>query len=371
VKTWFAFGSGASAFVVALTLAAGCADSPPAPVHEATFRSKVYPIDRVYRSMVGPQGNQIVRLGDAGQSELIWITGYRTRIVRADGGAADSEEFMCHSNLEFADLAAHRRTLPTTALDVPRVFTLSQGQMDVRFPDGFGVPVASGMPLLLATQVLNLNPQPERLEVVHETTIEYVRDAELVAPMEPLFQTAAQGMVLVSGDDPYFGIQQPDPELHGPGCMVGAPAGERTISDGQGREFAAHWVVPPGRQENHTLVTNWMGVPYDTTIHQIAVHVHPFAESVALRDLDTGETVFESRMTQSEGRIGLDRVQEFSSEEGIPVYADHQYELISVYDNTTDEPQDAMAVMFLYMRDRRFEKPAWVRATPAAGAGGG
>jgi len=55
--------------------------------------------------------------------------------------------------------------------------------------------------------------------------------------------------------------------------------------------------------------------------------------------------------------IGLEHVDHFSSEKGIPVYKDHEYELVTVYDNTSGQPQDSMAVMFLYMLDRDFRKP--------------
>ena len=37
-----------------------------------------------------------------------------------------------------------------------------------------------------------------------------------------------------------------------------------------------------GREVNHTPVTSLMALPFDTTIHYIAIHLHPFAESVEL-----------------------------------------------------------------------------------------
>ena len=39
------------------------------------------------------------------------------------------------------------------------------------------------------------------------------------------------------------------------------------------------------------------------------------------------------------------------SHEGIAIYPDHEYELISIYNNTSGQSQDAMAVMNIYMRD--------------------
>ena len=58
----------------------------------------------------------------------------------------------------------------------------------------------------------------------------------------------------------------------------------------------------------------------------------------------------------SAGKIGLEFVDFLSSEEGIPLYKDHEYTLISIYNNRSDEKQDAMASMFLYMLDWDFEE---------------
>jgi len=170
-------------------------------------------------------------------------------------------------------------------------------------------------------------------------------------------QRAAQGSVLVSGKDGYHGIEEGDPDVHGPGCLLGTPQSASNNRDQFGRVFASHWQVPPGREVNHSLVTQFMAVPYDTTVHFIAVHLHPFATSLTLRDLTTDTIVFRSRARGPKTGIGLDHVESFSNEEGIPIYADHEYELVSVYENTTDEVQDSMATMFLYLLDRDFVKP--------------
>ena len=87
------------------------------------------------------------------------------------------------------------------------------------------------------------------------------------------------------------------------------------------------------------------------------MHLHPFAESLTLRDLTTGRDVFRAETRSPDGRIGLERVEHFSSRKGIPIYKRHQYELVSVYDNTSGKVQDSMAVMFLYMLDKAFRKP--------------
>jgi hypothetical protein len=70
---------------------------------------------------------------------------------------------------------------------------------------------------------------------------------------------------------------------------------------------------------------------FDTTVHYIAVHLHPFAESLELVDLTTGESVFKSKARNFDDKIGLEEVEFFSSEEGLPIYKDHEYELVSTY----------------------------------------
>jgi hypothetical protein len=328
--------------------------STQSAVKNSTVLSKVFHIDKKYRSMMGPYSEQEIWLGDPESDELLWITGYQAVMVEADGETPAAQEFMCHSNLDI-DVDAHSEALKIENFSFsPRLFTLSQGQFDVVFPAGFGIPVRSSVPLDLTTQVLNLNVEGQDFEVRHRVTVSYV--AESSGGMKPLFPTSAYGLALIEGADGYFGLEKPDAEDHGPGCLVGENASDHEYEDGLGRTFSGHWVVRPGREENHTLVTRLMRIPYDTSIHYIAVHLHPFAESLLLRDLTTKETVFESRAENFEERIGLARVDSLSSAEGIPVYRDHEYELVSIYNNTTDENQDSMAVMYIYLRDLELEK---------------
>ena len=76
-----------------------------------------------------------------------------------------------------------------------RLFTLSQGQLDVHFPPGFGLPVMSNEIIDLSTQVLNLNVQDRSLDVRHKVDVEFVRDAAVARPMKPLYERALMGMV--------------------------------------------------------------------------------------------------------------------------------------------------------------------------------
>jgi hypothetical protein len=344
---------------------AACSDAAlPITTSQRIIESRPYHIDQIYRSMEGPIGRVLTTL-DAAQDknppELLWVTAIRSDVVQRTTGQTADDGLMCHTNVSFARFRDHHRTFypeQATIRAHPRVFTLSQGQLSVSFPSGFGIPMLSNSPLAIDTQALNLNDPGLDEQVRIRTTIDYVRDADLETPMVPLIQRAAQGAVLIRGKDGYHGVSEADPGEHGPGCVMGTPQTASNIQDPFGRVFAAHWQVPPGREVNHALVTQFIAIPYDTTVHYIAVHLHPFATSLELRDLTADETVFRSEARGPETGIGLEHVDSFSSLDGIPIYADHQYELVSVYENTSGETQDSMAVMFLYLRDLHFTKPA-------------
>lgn len=325
-----------------------------------TVLSKVYTVDQKYRSMMGPHEVVDLQLGDEAADpddadEILWITGYRAEMVSADGETPMPQEFMCHSNLDI-DVDAHMQAVGAHTTFSPRLFTLSQGQLEIDFPPGFGIPVRRSETLSLTTQVLNLNHEaPDGLQVRHRVTVSYVADSEVGASMRALQPIAAYGLALTEGESGYFGVQEPDEETHGPGCLVESSASEHSYPDGLGRVFTGHWQVPPGRQENRTLVTRLMNVPYETEMHYVAVHLHPFAESLELRDLTEGTTLFRAEASQFEGKIGLAEVEHFADVEGVSLYPDHEYELVSLYDNTSGETQDSMAVMYIYLRDRQVE----------------
>lgn len=354
------------ALVIALSGAPALADAATdtqAAEDSKVIMSKVYTVDKLYRSMKGPQSQQRITLAEGEDPQLVWITGYSAVMVGPDGETQMPQEFMCHSNLDI-DVSKHRQSVPVSHAFSSRLFTLSQGQFHVEFPEGFGIPILSSESLGLTTQVLNLNHEDQKFEVRHKVSVDYVRDKDAGGEMIPLFPVGAYGLVSLEEMPLHYGLQDADMEAHGPGCLPGQNAAGHTYTDPLGNEFTGHWVVPPGRQENRTLVNRLMNIPYDTTVHYIAVHLHPFAETLELRDLTADETVFKSDALNYEDKIGLKRVQYFASEEGIPLYRNHDYEMVSVYNNTTDEEQDSMAVMYLYLRDKMFDRDKVVIPEP-------
>lgn len=329
------------------------------PIYRRELLFEVFEIDRIYPSMRGPSAKQEMTLGDPGEkTELLWIVAYDAVVTEADGATPLSQEFMCHSNVSLLRRERFLRFLPTGMLPNvphPRLFSLAQGQLSIRLPEGFGVPILSDQPLGLDAQVLNHNIHDRAFELRQRLGIEFIRDADLERPLTPLLPRGVFGVKVVGEGDGYpgFSSDEIDEEEHGPGCLAGIDAdGGLThgFGDDFGRELTGFWVLPPGREINRTPATKLLDLTTDTTIHYIAAHVHPFAESVTLRDLTTGEAVWTSRARQAEGKVGVAEIEHFSSVEGLPLYKDHAYELESVYDNTSGVDRDAMATLFLYLR---------------------
>lgn len=101
-----------------------------------------------------------------------------------------------------------------------------------------------------------------------------------------------------------------------------------------------------------------MALPFDTTVHAIVVHLYVFSESLELQDLTTGTTIFKARVTHLPDQRGLAHLEALSSPEGIPVYKDHDDELVSVYSVPDDMQVNAMGVMNLWLWDKAFGWPS-------------
>ena len=334
----------------------------PCIAAERQILSKVYTIDRKYRSMEGPSSLQKIILGSSATPELLWITSIRTEMVAEDGTTPQVPELMCHVNVDL-ESNAHQALFNLPRPTAARLMTLSQGMLSARLPVGYGFPIASNEPLLLFTQVLNHNIEhPNNLKVRHRVTFEYVRDADLTRPMKPLFNLGASGMVQLNDAMALTSMGGAATEHNGGSCLIGqrAPQAAATSADyidPSGRKMTGHWIVPPGRQVNASDITWFLNLPFNTRLHYAAVHLHPFAESLSVRDVTTGNVIVQSRATNPSKGIGLAKVETFTSLEGIPLYSTHKYELESVYNNTTSANADSMASVFLGLDDPEFVKP--------------
>ena len=349
------FARVAGVVIPAGTLTA-CSTPPKAPpIESRVVYSDAFTIDTLYASMQGPYRVLKVHLADSTSHDLLWVVGYEVAIVDADTREPKSSEFMCHSNVDL-DMARHRQIFGWRKYPSRRLFTLSEGQTEVRLPEGFGIPLRSDEPLSVTAQVLNHNHKGGPVRVRQRVTVHFVRDRALARPLVPLYQRGVNTLVRLEGPSGGYGEEIDEHPAHDHGGAEGIAADTMPYQDKAGRSFAGHWVVKPGREVRRTPLNGWLSLRQDMKIHFVSVHLHPFAESIMLRDVTTGDTVLASKAENHSGRIGLARIDQIASKEGITLRKDHEYELVSAYNNTSGADRTAMAVMYLYVEDTEFDK---------------
>ncbi len=320
---------------------------PPSHHLAASFTTPLYEVDGLYASMMGPSHtDQDLWLEQEGPPRLVWLTGYDA-VAEGPAGEPQPQDLMCHATLSFhRPLADYRALFGAPAFGTPRLFTLSQGQVSVRFPEGFGIPLLSSQRLMLQSQLLNLNPEAINSQVRHRVQAHYLSDDQN-QEIKPLC-LFTRGIRVPIGDPE--AIEAPSQT---PTCAPDA-GGNPTATEGEQR-FTSHWVLADGREVRRTYLGRTF--PFDTRAHYISIHVHPFAESLELRDLTTGRTVYKARVVNHPNRPLIEEIEEYSSAKGLPLWRDHDYEMVSVYNKPNQDRHTAMAFMFFYVQDRFFKKP--------------
>jgi len=303
--------------------------------------SPAFIIDTLYKSMRGPVSGHSFSLNLPSKG-IHWLTGYSVKAYNKAGGP-ESEDFICHNNLDFnlekkADLWTH---IDPSSADYPRLITLTQGQTQLRFPEGFGVPVKNGEQFSILTQVLNHNYTGNPKEVFHETTI--VFQGPQSKKMRPLREKTV--FVMLPFDE-----QEPN-KRSGKTCIPVDPNDHR-YRNVHGGVSSGHWVIKSGKSTYRHDITRMLDLRSPEIMHYAGVHTHPFATEVRLIDLTTDSVLFASKCQNFEDRIGLKKIEAFSGQKGILLSHLHRYALEVLIENTSGEKQDMMASMFLYFYDR-------------------
>jgi hypothetical protein len=324
-----------------------------------TLVSAGYHLDKVYRSMEGPWSVQSgFQLAPRSGPVRTWLTGIDTQIVDAKSEAPVSQEFFCHSNLTFAD---HSETRDGKTYIDSRLFTLAPGRTSIELPLGFGMPVPANAPLDYLTMSLNLNPRAEPVNVRMRTRLHLVAADQPGAPTKALFRRAlyvlqrdnGSGKIAhacnAKGAERQSATDRPDLGC-GEWMRVNLPNGSTVLMPSEG--MTNHWAVPQGDHVYASDITPQLNLPFDTAIHYATIHVHPFARRMELRDLTAGKTVLHLTSHDWPDRIGVAHVDELKSIDGIPILRGHQYELAVEYNNTSGSSTDAMAILYLYLRDK-------------------
>jgi hypothetical protein len=321
-------------------------------VGHVALLSRSYTIDRLYQSMQGPSGqHDALRLVEEGGPQLLWISGISSKLVGDDGAAQRPQEFFCHSNLAFtrksdAGEADPRGRTPSAE---GRLFTLIPGRLDIKLPEGFGLPVFSDEPLDYFTMSLNLNHRGEPVKLRFRTDISYVRGSDMKS-IKPLFRRALYAYEPI-GKASSHAMCMGGEDSCGP--FVGKAA-SNAFHASLGKTNTVHWLIPPGDFESRVNVTDQFDLPYDTTAHYVTAHLHPYGKSIALFDKTSKQTLFTIRATDYPDRLGVQMMEQWSSTAGAEVIKGHEYELLTEYHNPTDKPIDAMSILYVYAQDRKF-----------------
>jgi len=337
---------------------AACASEPAPRQHVRDFDSGPIVLDKVYRSMEGPVDEQLVRIGEEGEHEPVWITGVDVAPLDAAGkDFADGQEFICHVNIshpsreawmqDFQTRRASGRALPFNW------FTLVQGGYSLRFPDGFGIPGNTDQVFRLFSMAQMQDPERKPFDMRIRSRLHYVYARDLTEPMIPLskfswdVRVAAPYEPPSHAHDPNHDHAAGSCAEHDPNLVKPAPAAAKPAS----AEPVLHFAVPPGRHEYRTTVAGASKIPFPTTAHHFSAHLHVYGVSLELIDVTEGKTIFKSEASANDKHTGIAEMTSLASKDGVRLHPDHTYELVAVYDNPTDQPIDAMAVVYVYYRD--------------------
>jgi hypothetical protein len=302
-----------------------------------TVLFKDMPIDRIYPSMRGPWTRKYVSLDPAHTSPFLWITSYRAEILDGVTGSA-SQEFMCHTNMDLAGAAGSANAFRRIRSEL----SISQGQKETDFPKGYALRIEdrADSQMDVNVMVLNNNYADIHKKLDFKVTIQYVDDQTAqTKKMTPLFESAV-------------GIDCPTEAAPTNGeDTVCEPASAFLVAGGPGKR-TGHWLVPPGRQVLRANAGRGLGLGSDTTTHYIWMHVHPYAESMELVDKTTGKSVWKGSVKNDPHKAIVENTEHYSDPKGLMIYKDHDYEVISTYNNPTDHKIDAMAALWMYFKDK-------------------
>jgi len=306
-------------------------------------------VDQIYKSMEGPKVMRSFQI-DSKTDDLVWITSFETKAISTNEVDALSNDYICHTNIDFYDGEHYSRWNLNERIGqhYPRLTSMSNGIEKYNFPDGYGFPVFGNENLFLSTQTLNHNIKSDPFSVKHQINLGYKPHSKT---MKPLQSKTVFIMLPYNTDNPFQGPTEANPNM----CLP-VETGNHSYSNDEGESLSGHWVVFPGRKRYSYDITHQLQLKDSTTLHHIATHLHPYAETLTLKNKTKDTVIFTSIAENYTDKTGLKRMSSFSSAEGVMLYPDHAYELILEVNNTSGSDQDMMASMFLFLYDKEMHE---------------
>ncbi|HUY69327.1 MAG TPA: hypothetical protein VMV79_08510, partial [Alphaproteobacteria bacterium] len=115
-----------------------------------------------------------------------------------------------------------------------------------------------------------------------------------------------------------------------------------------------HFEVPPGVHVYRSEVPSSSSFLRNGRIQYIKMHLHPYGQSVELYDETARKTVWKGMARNVPGRDVLAWTDHYGGGgDGLQIYKDHKYQVITTYDNTTRKPVDAMGNLRVYFEGTR------------------
>jgi hypothetical protein len=315
--------------------------------HEYKMISPTFYIDGIYKSMEGPKSSNYIQLSQ--DSTLLWITGFHVKALDSKTRKRISNDFICHTNIDFNDVKyfSNFHLEGRIGKQYPRMTSLSHGLENFSFPKGYGVPMKGNDLLYITTESLNHNLPNASFFIKHEVAIDYLQQA---TAMKPLMCRTVFVMLPYDKADPFKSPTDP-----GKDYCIPVETKNHSYDLGQGKVMSGHWVIPVGKHTYRSSIDSMLQITDSLRLHAAATHVHPFSTSLTVFDKTAKKALFTCHITNHEKSIGISKIDAFSSETGVWMYADHHYEMIEEVNNTTTVEQDMMGSMFLFFYDQELD----------------
>jgi cyclophilin family peptidyl-prolyl cis-trans isomerase len=383
---------------------------PEGKVTTSTITVGPFDLHRRYRSMEGPYAIANIRIGDllAGQQatlpegtikftersagtpslksghsaadsisplpdtshsvpKLLWLKGFKLDVLDENGKAMSNAEFLCHVNVDLDPVKRNGLFPDGARCNSSRLLTLTQGQSEVTFPNGFAFPVASSEVWRIMFQAANRTTDEHR-RIKQRLTIYFIPDGDLLEPVTALSYFNPSVAVIVDKNKPEIAAQEKA------NCPLCSPTGRGVVppnaisssvtSDRFGRKTTVHWLVPPGKNTwTSTLYNSDVGGTVPRVVHAVWSHIHPCCTSFSFVGVSGTERTplwtVRCKTDTSRG-LQLQNIDYISSVKGIVVPANSTYQTDITYDNPTGHPLDSMATMGAFYEDSDFARPKWI-----------
>lgn len=277
-----------------------------------------FKLEGAYPAMTGPTKKKYVNLKASVDAKYLWVKGVEVEVF-SESKKKEHLSLLCHAWITLGDKSNY-------AHSNEGLLTISEGMGLSLFPKGYGMYIENSPKndIELLAQVLNDNPHFKK-NLGYKFRITYLEDKSntpsLLTPLKQ-FSMSAVGPA----------VQFKDGEM----CQA-----DGNSSEGQ----AVHFLVPPGRHKFSRIYPKG-SFSEDTSIHFIKVHLHQYGQSISLVDKTAKKVLWQGHAKYDKNQI--ESVDYYSSSEGIKVFANHDYEIVSEYWNKSGKNADGMAVLRMY-----------------------